>query len=76
MGKHDIFELTDILFAYAMVSSDSVLLDIESYYNPGAGWTMESMKNNQYYDYVNAQNFKMIWGKVKYVLDNRWDRMG
>ena len=81
LDKHDIFELTEALYTFAILNhggmwSDLYALQCEigSYYSPGMGFSESQVENeNMFYHEITEDNAENIWNRVKYYLDNRWD---
>jgi len=83
MEKHDIFELTEALYTFAVLNHSGMYSDLYALqceigqdFNPGIGWSESHTEaNNEFYHEITEDNAQNIWNRVKYVLDNRWDDM-
>jgi len=83
MEKHEIFELTEALYTFAVLNhsgqwSDLYALQckIGQYFNPSMGWSeSETELSNEFYHEITEDNAQNIWNRVEYVLDYRWDDM-
>lgn len=81
MEKHEIFDLTEALYTFAILnhgglSSDLYRLqcEISSHFNPGMGFSESEVENNNmFYPEITEDNAQYIWNRIEYVLDNRWD---
>jgi len=84
MDKHEIFELTEALYAYAILNHSGmhselygIQCEISTHYKPSMGFSESyTEENNEYYHELNDENVPTIWNKVEYVLNNRWEDMG
>ena len=81
MDKHDIFELTEALYAFAILWHDGkwsnlyrLQCEIGNYYKAGCGFSESRIEQeNLFYHEITKDNAENIWNRVKYYLDNRWD---
>ena len=83
LEKHEIFDLVEALYTFAIlhhggISSDlySLQCEIGQIYKAGHGFSESDIEeNNQYYPEITEDNARQIWDKVNYVLENRWEDM-
>ncbi len=82
MEKHEIFDLTEALYVFAVLNHGGMYSDlyklqceVGTYFNPSPLLSFEEVENNNYYSEIDEDNAQCIWNRVKYVLDNRWDEM-
>lgn len=81
MEKHDIFELTEALYTFAILNhggmhSDlySLQCEIGQHYSAGHGFSeSEIEEENIFYPEITEDNVRNIWNRVEYYLENRWD---
>jgi hypothetical protein len=81
MEKHEIFDLVEALYTYAVLNHSgmrselySIQSDISSYFSPGMGWSESQVEEeNIYYGEITDDNTQGIWNRAKYYLDNCWD---
>tara|TARA_R100000951_G_scaffold101420_1_gene92944 strand:- start:26137 stop:26409 length:273 start_codon:yes stop_codon:yes gene_type:complete len=81
MDKHEVFELTEALYVFAILnhsgmSSDlySLQCEISNHYNAGMGFSeSEVEENNIFYHEITEHNARDIWNRVEYYLENRWN---
>jgi len=81
MDKHEIFDLTEALYTFAVLNHSGMYSDlyalqcqIGTVFSPGMGWSESDVEeNNMYYHEITEENAPLIWNRVEYYLDNRWD---
>lgn len=81
MDKHEIFELTEALYTFAVLHHSGMWSDlyalqceISNHYSPGMGWSESDVEaENMYYHEITEDNARNIWNRVEYYLDNRWN---
>ena len=81
MDKHDIFELTEALYVFAILNHSGIRSDLYSlqcqighHYSAGMGFSeSEVEENNQFYHEITEDNAQHIWNRVEYYLDNKWN---
>ena len=81
MDKHEVFELTEALYTFAILNHNGLHSDlyalqceIGQHYNPGHGYSESEVENeNHYYHEITEDNIHGVWNRVNYYLDNRWE---
>lgn len=81
MEKHEIFDLVEALYTFAVLNHGGMYSDlyalqceIGQHFSPGIGWSeSETEENNMYYHEITEDNAKGIWDRCYYYLENRWD---
>lgn len=81
MEKHDIFELTEALYTFAVLNHSGMHSELYSLqclvgqvFSPGHGYSESQVENeNMFYHDITEDNATDIWRRVQYYIDNRWD---
>jgi hypothetical protein len=81
LDKHEIFDLTEALYTFAILNHSgmwselySLQCQISDYLSVGCGYSESDVEeNNMYYPEITEENAPYIWNRIKYYLDNRWD---
>ena len=83
MDKHEVFELTEALYTFAVLNHSgmwselySIQCQVGEHFSPGMGWSESTVETeNMFYHEITEDNIQGIWNRVEYVLDNRWEDM-
>jgi hypothetical protein len=81
MDKCDIFELTEALYVFCILNHSgmsselySIQCQIGQHYKAGYGFSESKIEEeNMFYPEITEDNVPLIWTRLEYVLDNRWD---
>lgn len=81
MDKHEIFDLTEALYTFAILNHSGMWSDlyalqcaISDYLSVGCGYSESDVEqNNPYYHEITEDNAQHIWNRVLYYLENRWE---
>ncbi len=81
MEKHEIFELVEALYTFAVLNHGGMWSDLYSLqcqigqqFNPGHGYSESQVElENEFYHEITEDNIQGVWNRVEYYLENRWD---